>query len=196
MPNEYARAVHELVQAKIEQRAPEVEIESAKGEQPKVINIMDALKKSMQARGQATVKDAVRKRMGKAAPKRSAHRSLNETIITPDCALAFTSADKLPTHLDAETTRPRVTAPEGQVRRVRSLRTTFVNCHAYTSRFAYLHERHRARRGICKLSSGRTRLISMIERSVLALSGCRSVGSGCSLSEKHGRLSHRTTSCP
>ena len=35
MPNEYARAVHELVQAKIEQRAPEVEIETAKGEQPK-----------------------------------------------------------------------------------------------------------------------------------------------------------------
>ena len=28
MPNEYARAVHELVQAKIEQRAPEVEIET------------------------------------------------------------------------------------------------------------------------------------------------------------------------
>ena len=72
MPNEYARAVHELVQAKIEQRAPEVEIETAKGESPKVINIMDALKKSMQARGQAKVKDAVRKRMGKAAPKRSA----------------------------------------------------------------------------------------------------------------------------
>ena len=34
MPNEYARAVHELVQAKIEQRAPEVEIETAKGETP------------------------------------------------------------------------------------------------------------------------------------------------------------------
>jgi non-homologous end joining protein Ku len=33
MPNEYARAVHELVQAKIEQRAPEVEVE-AKGEAP------------------------------------------------------------------------------------------------------------------------------------------------------------------
>ena len=56
------------MQAKIEQRAPEVEIE-AKGEQPKVINIMDALKKSMHAKGQAKVKDAVRKRMGKAAPK-------------------------------------------------------------------------------------------------------------------------------
>ena len=72
MPNEYARAVHELVQAKIEQRAPEVEIETAKGETPKVINIMDALKKSMHAKGQAKVKDVVRKRMGKAAPKRVA----------------------------------------------------------------------------------------------------------------------------
>ena len=63
--------MHELVQAKIEQRAPEVEIETAKGETPKVINIMDALKKSMQAKGQAKVRDAVRKRMGKAAPKRA-----------------------------------------------------------------------------------------------------------------------------
>ena len=72
MPNEYARAVHELVQAKIEQRAPEVEIETAKGETPKVINIMDALKKSMHAKGQAKVKDVVRKRMGNAAPKRVA----------------------------------------------------------------------------------------------------------------------------
>ena len=65
MPNEYALAVHELVQAKIEQRAPEVEIETEKREAPKVINIMDALKKSMQARGQAKVRDTVRKRMGK-----------------------------------------------------------------------------------------------------------------------------------
>ena len=61
MPNEYARAVHELVNAKVEQRAPEVELETAKGETPKVINIMDALKKSMQAK----VRDAVRKRMRK-----------------------------------------------------------------------------------------------------------------------------------
>jgi len=65
LPNEYAKAVHELVQAKIEQRAPQVEIETAKGETPKVINIMDALKKSMQARGQAKVRDAVHRRMGK-----------------------------------------------------------------------------------------------------------------------------------
>jgi DNA end-binding protein Ku len=41
MPNEHARAVRELVQAKIEQRAPEVEIETPKGESPKVINIME-----------------------------------------------------------------------------------------------------------------------------------------------------------
>jgi DNA end-binding protein Ku len=51
MPNEYARAIHELVQAKVEQRAPEVTIESERGETPKVVNIMDALRKSMQARG-------------------------------------------------------------------------------------------------------------------------------------------------
>ena len=75
MPNEYARAVHELVQAKIEQRAPEVEIETAKGESPKVINIMDALKKSMQAKRQVKVRDAVRKRMGKSAPKEKARPS-------------------------------------------------------------------------------------------------------------------------
>jgi DNA end-binding protein Ku len=65
MPNEYARAIHELVQAKVEQRAPEVTIESERGETPKVVNIMDALRKSMQARGQAKVRDAVRRRMGK-----------------------------------------------------------------------------------------------------------------------------------
>jgi DNA end-binding protein Ku len=75
MPNEYARAVHELVQAKIEQRAPEVEVDAGKREIPKVVNIMDALKKSMQARGQTKVRDAVRKRMGKSAPKQIAPHS-------------------------------------------------------------------------------------------------------------------------
>ena len=67
LPNEYAQAIHELVQAKVEQRAPEVAIASESGELPKVVNIMDALKKSMQARGQAKVRDAVRRRMGKEA---------------------------------------------------------------------------------------------------------------------------------
>jgi DNA end-binding protein Ku len=72
MPNEYARAIHELVQAKIERRAPEVEIEPERGEAPKIINIMDALKKSMHAKGQTKVRETVRKRMGRAAPKRDA----------------------------------------------------------------------------------------------------------------------------
>ena len=72
MPNEYARAVRELVEAKVEQRAPEVELETTKGKSPKVINIMDALKKSMHAKGQTKVTEAVRKKMGKAAPKRPA----------------------------------------------------------------------------------------------------------------------------
>ena len=67
MPNEYSQAVHELVQAKIEQRAPEVEIETEKRETPKVVNIMDALKKSMQAKGQTKVREAVRRRNGQAA---------------------------------------------------------------------------------------------------------------------------------
>jgi DNA end-binding protein Ku len=69
MPNEYARAIHELVRAKVEQRAPEVEIETEKREAPKVVNIMDALKKSMQAKGQTKVRDSVRKHTGKAAAK-------------------------------------------------------------------------------------------------------------------------------
>jgi non-homologous end joining protein Ku len=41
----------ELVQAKVEQRAPSVEIETEKREAQRVVNIMDALKKSMQAKG-------------------------------------------------------------------------------------------------------------------------------------------------
>jgi DNA end-binding protein Ku len=76
MPNEYARAVHELVQAKVELRAPEVAIAPESGETPKVVNIMDALKKSMQAKGQVKVRDAVRRRMGKEpAPEKSARAS-------------------------------------------------------------------------------------------------------------------------
>jgi non-homologous end joining protein Ku len=64
------------VQAKVEQRAPEVAIAPESGEAPKVVNIMDALKKSMQARGQAKVREAVRRRMGKEpASEKSARAS-------------------------------------------------------------------------------------------------------------------------
>jgi DNA end-binding protein Ku len=73
MPNQYAEAVRELVRAKVEQRAPEVEISDERPSAP-VINIMDALQKSMQAKGQAKVRDAVRRRMGKDAPQPKAAR--------------------------------------------------------------------------------------------------------------------------
>jgi len=69
MPDEFARAVHELVRAKVENRAPEIEVAAAGKEAPAVINIMAALKESVQAKGRAKVQVAVRKRMGKAAPK-------------------------------------------------------------------------------------------------------------------------------
>ena len=74
MPDEYSRAVRELVKAKLEHRAPEVMIEADGKPKAPVINIMDALKKSMQKQGQAKVSDAVRKRMGKASPKEEAPR--------------------------------------------------------------------------------------------------------------------------
>jgi DNA end-binding protein Ku len=73
MPDEYSRAVRELVKAKVEHRAPEVVIETDGKPKAPVINIMDALKKSMQKQGQAKVRDTVRKRMGK-APKEEAPR--------------------------------------------------------------------------------------------------------------------------
>jgi DNA end-binding protein Ku len=69
IPDEYARAVHELVRSKVEGRPPEVEIAEEKPS-AQVINIMAALKASMQAKGRAKVRDAVRRR--KAAPKEKA----------------------------------------------------------------------------------------------------------------------------
>jgi len=69
MPNEFTRAVQEYVQAKVEQRAPEIEVTAGKEGTASVIDIMAALKQSVQAKGRAKVQAAVRKRMGKAAPK-------------------------------------------------------------------------------------------------------------------------------
>jgi DNA end-binding protein Ku len=75
MPDESARAVKQLVKAKVENRAPEVAIEPDGKPMPQVINIMDALKKSMQKHGQTKVREAVRKRMGKSPRKAEAPRS-------------------------------------------------------------------------------------------------------------------------
>ena len=73
IPDKYAETLRELLQAKVEQRA-QIEV-ATEGKAPQVINIMDALKKSMESRGRAKVRDAVRKRMGKPpkeAPRPSA----------------------------------------------------------------------------------------------------------------------------
>jgi DNA end-binding protein Ku len=64
IPDKYAETLSELLQAKVEQRAPHIEV-APEGKAPQVINIMAALKESMQAKGRAKVRDAVRKRMGK-----------------------------------------------------------------------------------------------------------------------------------
>ena len=67
IPDKYAETLRELLRAKIEQRAPQIEV-TAEGKAPKeVINIMAALKESMQAKGRAKVRDAVHRRMGKHA---------------------------------------------------------------------------------------------------------------------------------
>jgi NADP-dependent 3-hydroxy acid dehydrogenase YdfG len=67
LPDTYAETLRELLQAKVEQRAPQIEV-ATEGKAPKeVINIMAALKESMQAKGRAKVRDAVRRRMGKHA---------------------------------------------------------------------------------------------------------------------------------
>src|SRR4026209_1646678 len=68
IPDKYAETLRELLQAKVEQRAPQIEV-ATEGKAPEVINIMAALKQSMQAKGRAKVRDAVRKRMGKPVKK-------------------------------------------------------------------------------------------------------------------------------
>jgi DNA end-binding protein Ku len=65
LPDTYAETLRELLQAKVEQRAPQIEV-ATEGKPPEVINIMAALKESMQAKGRAKVRDAVRRKMGKA----------------------------------------------------------------------------------------------------------------------------------
>jgi DNA end-binding protein Ku len=65
MPDQYTAAIRELIEAKLEQRAPEIAVETEGTPHTTVINIMDALKESMQAKGRAKVRDAVRNRTGK-----------------------------------------------------------------------------------------------------------------------------------
>jgi non-homologous end joining protein Ku len=64
IPDKYAETLRELLRAKVEQRAPHIEV-ATEGKAPQVINIMAALKQSIESKGRAKVRDAVRKRMGK-----------------------------------------------------------------------------------------------------------------------------------
>jgi DNA end-binding protein Ku len=65
MSDKYAETLRELLQAKVEQRAPQIEVATEGKGKPEVVNIMAALKESMEAKGRAKVSDAVRRRMGK-----------------------------------------------------------------------------------------------------------------------------------
>lgn len=78
MPNEFADAVREYVKAKVENRAPDVTIAPEGKPAPPVINIMAALKESMQAKARVKVRDAVRKRNGKGAPKAAMPRTVTQ----------------------------------------------------------------------------------------------------------------------
>jgi DNA end-binding protein Ku len=64
IPDKYAETLRELLRAKVEQRAPQIEV-ATEGKAPEVINIMAALKESMQAKGRAKARDAMRRRTGK-----------------------------------------------------------------------------------------------------------------------------------
>jgi DNA end-binding protein Ku len=74
MPDEYAETLRELLHAKVEQRAPQIEV-ATEGKAPQVINIMAALKESMQAKRRDKLRDAVQRRMGKPRPRASRPRS-------------------------------------------------------------------------------------------------------------------------
>ena len=65
MPDDFAASMREMIQAKIEQRTPAITVAEEGKPAPQVINIMAALKKSVEAKGRTKVREAVRKRMGK-----------------------------------------------------------------------------------------------------------------------------------
>ena len=72
IPDKYAETLRELLRAKVEQRAPQIEVANKGKAKPEVVNIMVALKQSMESKGRAKVRDAVRRRMGKPAKEREA----------------------------------------------------------------------------------------------------------------------------
>ena len=77
IPGKYAETLRELLRAKVEERAPHIEV-ATESKATEVINIMDALIESMPAKGRAKVRDAVRKRMGKPPKRRRQGRELHD----------------------------------------------------------------------------------------------------------------------
>ena len=75
--DKYSETLRELLRAKVEQRAPHIEVATV-GKAPQVINIMDALKKSMQAKGRAKVRDEVRKRWANHLRRKGQRRHLHD----------------------------------------------------------------------------------------------------------------------
>jgi DNA end-binding protein Ku len=65
LTDKYAETLRELLQAKVEHRAPQIEVATEGKAKPEVVNIMAALKQSMESKGRAKVRNAVRRRMGK-----------------------------------------------------------------------------------------------------------------------------------
>ena len=53
MPDEYAETLRELLRAKVEERAPQIEVATKGKAKPEVVNIMAALKQSMESKGRA-----------------------------------------------------------------------------------------------------------------------------------------------
>src|SRR4026209_1118227 len=58
LPDSYAETLRELLQAKVEQRAPQIEVATEGKSKPELVNIMAALKRSMEPKGRAKVGDA------------------------------------------------------------------------------------------------------------------------------------------
>jgi DNA end-binding protein Ku len=75
IPDKYAETLRELLQAKVAQRTPQIEIATEDKAKPEVVA---ALKESIEAKGRAKVRDAGRRRMGKPSeeetPRPSASR--------------------------------------------------------------------------------------------------------------------------
>jgi len=68
MPYKFCRKrLREFLQAKVEQRAPQIGLATDSKAKPEVLNITAALKQSMHAKGRVKVRDAARRRMGKAS---------------------------------------------------------------------------------------------------------------------------------